>query len=228
MNFIKFFALAFLLVPSFSFAAVGDVKISDNVVASTNTGTPSGTVHRIYCPSDYTLVRFGWQTRVNTGSQSLGFYFNGTHNATTTVTSVNTWYYFTMNIPCTAGYVDMTVISPVNYYSVQTAYTAGASAEVPDVKVENLTTGLYNLYNLTLNKSSSPSSATYVPVNQYVTDLTCVNSTPTTTCAFAYSTTTATTTYDYRTNFDLITLFFGLLLFALGVYMFRSVAIKYL
>jgi len=227
MNFIKLLVFAILLIPSLSFGAVGDVNISDNVVSSTNTATPSGTVHRIHCPSDYNLVRFGWQTRVNTGSQSIGFYFNGTHNATTTVTSTNTWYYFTMNIPCTSGYVDMTVISPVNYYSNQTVYTAGASAEVPYVKVQNTTTGLYNVYNLTLNKASS-ASTTYVPVNQYVTDLSCVNSTPTTTCAFTYSTTTATTTYDYRTNFDFITLFLGLLLFAFGVYLFRSVALKYL
>jgi len=228
MNFIKLFALAILIVPSLSFGAVGDVKISDNIVGSTNTGTVSGTVHRIYCPSDYNLVRFGWQTRLNTGSGSFGFYFNGVHNSTTTVNSTPTWYYFTMNEPCTGGYVDMTIISPANYYSYQTVYTAGTGAEVPDVKVENRTTSLYNLYNLTLNKASSGGQTTYVPVNQYVTDLTCINSTPTTTCAFAYSTTTATTTYDYRTNFDLITLFFGLLLFALGVYMFRSVAIKYL
>jgi len=75
---------------------------------------------------------------------------------------------------------------------------------------------------------ASSNSTTYVPVNQYVTNLACVNGTPTTTCSFTYSTTTATTTYDYRTNMDFITLFFGLLLFALGVYMFRSVALKYL
>jgi len=78
-------------------------------------------------------------------------------------------------------------------------------------------------YDFTLPSSNV---TTYVPINQYVTTAVC-GGTPTSTCAFTYSTTTATTT-DYTSQLDLFLLLWGLLLFAIGIAMFRSLAKKYL
>jgi len=77
-------------------------------------------------------------------------------------------------------------------------------------------------YTLTANNTT-----TYVPVSQYVTDLECYNYSPTTTCAFTYSTTTATTA-DYTSYFDYITFFLGIILFGLALLMFKGLITKYL
>jgi hypothetical protein len=92
------------------------------------------------------------------------------------------------------------------------------------------TTGMQRLVgslNYTAPSNSPEQIVTYVPVNQYVTSLECVNAT-TTTCTFDYSTTTATSTYDYRTNLDILTLFVGLFLFMAIVLFVRLIVKRFL
>lgn len=76
--------------------------------------------------------------------------------------------------------------------------------------------------------TQSQSQTIYVPVQSEITALECISNSPTSTCSFSYSTTTASTTPDYSPHFDLFLLFVGLSFFALAIYLFRALALKYL
>lgn len=150
-------------------ADIGEVKIAQNNFSSQNTGTVSGTDYKIYCPSEYNIVRFGWQGKINSSTQTLGYYFNNLWHSSSTLSTTQTWKFFTLNIPCDeVNGVPFEIISPVNYYSYSATYSIGTSWELPQVYVANITSGTYNSFLLELKlpltqgnaSSSSMGSAT--------------------------------------------------------------------
>jgi len=236
MNFIKVLAFAFLLVPSFSFGATsGAFYIAANSQMTTAGGSQ---FWYLQCPSGTTVTSIDnvWIDTLSATLTNLDVKLNGsTVFSTTSIPSAGSGraYNIPLNFNCT-GTIATIEFDATNSATFQTRSSQPNSGEeffitpVDITATTTLSTATHRLIGKITYTPPTSGSTTYVPVNQYVTNLACVNGTPTTTCSFTYSTTTATTTYDYRANFDFITLFLGLLLFALGVYMFRSVAIKYL
>jgi len=113
--------------------------------------------------------------------------------------------------PPYGSYYQQNVTSPLSQYSVNSGTAQGWSSfafqvfEVPQ------------------------SSNTYVPIDTELSSLQCVNNSPTTTCSFEYSTTSTSTAFvDYSDFFTLYLIFIGLCVFALVVYLFRSLALRYL
>lgn len=81
----------------------------------------------------------------------------------------------------------------------------------------------------TVSRPVSESSTVFIPIDTQLNNLTCVSNSPTSTCTFEYSTTTATsTTIDYSRHFDLFLLLTSILMFACGIALFRGLAKKYL
>jgi len=159
------FSLSF----SFSFAQVNEISFGVNASQNQNTGTLSSTIHRLFCPTSFNLADFAFDLRINTGTQSLGFYLDNIWYATTSVSTVRTWYYLNnLNVPCNKGYIDFKVVSPVNYYSQQTTYSSSVNATTSNVYVVNQTSGLYNTFYanfvlpLTLATSTMGSATTTI------------------------------------------------------------------
>jgi len=92
---------------------------------------------------------------------------------------------------------------------------------------------IYDMYDSTGNDyltflTAGESSTVFVPMDSELTSLECVTNSPTSTCSFSYSTTTASSTPDYSRHFDLFLLFVGISFFALAIHLFRGLALKYL
>jgi len=235
----KLTAFFLLFFPVFSFAAY----FSPGYSGSNNQMLTSGGSQYWYltCLSGTTLHSISnlWLDSVSGTLANVDIKLDGsTVFSTTSVPSSGAGRAYTVpmgDFVCdgTTKTLEIDATNAATFQTRQMFFNAGEEAFNTPVDVTSSTTlsgmtRISGLYYYTPPSSSSSSTTTYVPVNQYVTSLECVNSTPTTTCAFAYSTSTATSTYDYRPYFDYITLFVGLLLFGVGVWMFRSVAVKYL
>lgn len=156
------FSLSF----SFSFADIGQVSFTNpDSSGSVDTTTPSGTVYQINCPSAYNLNEFSFITRINTGSQSVGFYINDVWYATNTISTAYTWFKLSsLNIPCNPK-PSFKLISPVSYYERESLYTLGVNATTSEVFVFSTSTSEYHPFVLKLSlpltlATSSMGSAT--------------------------------------------------------------------
>lgn len=166
--------IGFLASYGIASADIGDIDFTLVQSNTNNTGTVPGTIHRLYCPTYFTLERFGFHTRTNTGSVTFGFYFDGQHKASTTVTTTQSWFYTDVGLPCNKGYVDMQIFTSngSNYYSYQPTYLI-PNATTSGTYVQNQTSSLYNTFyakfslplNIT-NSSSSDSMGTTTIVSQ--------------------------------------------------------------
>lgn len=160
-------AIILLFVPVATYAQIGTIDFSMPTGNTINTGTVPGTVHRIFCPTYFTLDTFGLHTRASAGSVTFGFYFDGIHKASSTVTTTQSWFYQTVGLPCNKGYIDLQIYTSnnSNYYSYQPTY-AIANATTSGTYVQNQTSSLYNTFYtkfslpLTTGSGSTSSVAT--------------------------------------------------------------------
>jgi len=224
--FLLLFAGSFV---SADYYSIGYTATNEQMLTSGGTQT-----WNVRCPAGTTLteIRNVWIDAISANA-NIDFYLDS--NLVYSTTSVPTAgsgraYTIPLNFTCTGSVVNLEFDSTnaTTFQVRANGYNSGEEYYNSPVSITVPTSPYKNLVGTIVYTPASSNVTTYVPVNQYVTNLSCVNGTPTTTCSFTYSTTTATSTYDYRPYFDYITLFIGLLFFALGVYMFRSLAIKYL
>jgi len=224
MQLIKFIFLSLLFFPFVGQAFYTEIYPS---LSKTMTGDLNFT---IYCDTPLTITKVYQRY----GGQTSGTIFDlilptQTVRATTTSTAGVLEFNFTGQ-PCTTSIsATLDFISGDSSWSWYRMPTVPYGTTVPynDMVIyADASESLYWFsqgYDFTL---PSGGSITYIPINQYVTSSVCSGS-PTSTCAFTYSTTTATTT-DYSSYFDYITFFFGILLFGLGLLMFKGLISKYL
>jgi len=176
------------------------------------------------CVIGQTLTEFSIYTRSGASTRTLTLFVD---NATTTglsITATPAWSQWTgLNFVCNDGTFDIKfTISGSTFYVYGTQGDNSGKYVMPYVASGSN----YGVIHRSTYTYSSSGSTVYVPINQYVTTAVC-GGTPTSTCSFTYSTTTATTT-DYTDHLDFMLLLWGVLLFAIGIAMFRSLAKKYL
>lgn len=176
------------------------------------------------CVEGQTLTSFSLYTRTASSIRTLTLYIDTVAQTAESNNTTPAWVTWSgLSIPCTDGDFDITFTPSASTYYVyglqgNTAYS---------YKLTNINGTQYGVYYSATFTYPDAGLATYIPINQYVTTAECVTGTPTSTCSFTYSTTTATTT-DYTAKLDNMLLLMSVFLFFIGILLFRYVAKKYI
>jgi len=222
------FLLAFVVFFS-PFVASADVTFTVRDLAPTSptviTTAATSTVPFVYsCVEGQTLTSFSLYTRTGSSNRTLTLYVDTVAQTAENNTATPAWVtWSSLSIPCTDGTFAIT-FTP----SASTYYIYGNQGNTADsYKLVNQNGTQYGVYSAAIFTYPEGGVGTYIPINQYVTNAECVNGTPTTTCSFTYSTTTASTT-DYTAKLDNMLLLMSVFLFLIGISLFRFVAKKYI
>lgn len=247
MDFKKIIIFLLILIPSVSHGA----SSLFSATALNNSYTPtviiggSPTTATVTNFSDYSEIRFDANV---SGTEYAGFRFDYFPGNLPGVTDVTIEYSFIENVAgtCTMALknntgnisggtlsLPATVATTTHTFTGMGTNFTGNGTQVPSItlgmnascngtlRILSVTTNVSTVNPLLFTTQTSPVNTIYVPIDPMLTSLECITGTPTSTCAFEYSTTTASSTaYNYTGYFGLtvatliIFLFIVVILFA--------------
>lgn len=175
-----------------------NISFTTPLSGSTNFGIPDSTTYTMPCPDGFTLERVGMVLSQSTAGD-MDLLVNSSSVGTVTVNSSDLWRYWNnVDTECDGTDLELQLDNADGSYNIYNTGYSGFSIEgVPISYIQSDLTSNYQMMFAEFSITPISPTTVHIPYDSTLSSTECISESPTTTCSFNYSTSTASTTYDY-------------------------------